>query len=122
MDLHFLEFHATNPFSFWGPSLALNLHVFSMMALEKSFYVLSAWFIIRYLRKFYGERPVPKEWMVFWWAFAVYSLHEVVEMIALYQWIHGEIFWLFFFTIEISAAVLLTWGCYLLVKTYVLKK
>ncbi len=119
---HLFEFHATNPLTYISSSVALNLFFFSMMFAEKTLYILGAWFVIRYLNKFYGERLIPKEWKVFWWAFVIYSFHEVVEMIAIYQFMHGEIFWAMLFSIEITSAVLMTWGCYLLARTYVLKK
>ncbi len=118
MEQHLLEFHATNPLNFWSPSLVQNLYILFMMTLVNVLFVLAAWFVIRYLKKFYGERQIPKEWVVFWWAFVFYSLHEIVEMIGLYQWIHGQVFVFLYFSIEIIAVVLLTWGCYLLVKKY----
>ena len=123
MGEHLFEIHTTNPLTFWGPNMiSANVYIFSLMVAEKVLYALGAWFVIRYLNKFYGERLTPKEWKVFWWAFVIYSFHEVVEMIALYQWMHGELFWLILFSIEITSAVLITWGCYLLARTYVLKK
>ena len=120
--MHLLEFHATNPFNFWSPSFFQNLYIFSLITLTVLLFILAAWFIINYLRRFYGERPIPKEWKIFWWAFVFFAIHEVQEMLLLYQWVHGQIFVVLFFLVEILAVILLTWGCYLLVKTYVLKR
>lgn len=118
----FLEFNSTNPFTFWSPSFVQNLYIFFLITLVCTIFVLAAWFILRYLKKFYGERPIPKEWMVFWWAFVFFALHEVIEFVSLYQWISGKVYFVFMTTAEIASVVLLTWGCYLLVKTYVLKR
>jgi hypothetical protein len=117
-----LEFHATNPFTFWSPSFLQNLYIFSLIILVTLLFSLAAWFIILYLRRFYGERKVPKEWSVFWWALFFFALHEILEFVGLYQWILGKAFFVFLSGVEITSVVLLTWGCYLLVKTYVLKK
>lgn len=118
----FLEFHATDPLTFWSPSFIQNIYIVSMIFLINVIFILAAWFIIRYLKGFYRERPVPKEWMVFWWAFVFYSLHEVLEFAGLYQWMLGKVFFVLFTAAEITSVALLTWGCYLLVKTYVLKR
>lgn len=120
--MHFFEFHLTSPLDFFGPSLPLNIYIFSLISLTTIAFIFAAWFILRYLNNFYGERTVPREWKVFWWAFVFFALHEVVEMIAIYQWIHGQFFVFLFFAVEIAAVILMTWGCYLLVKTYVLKR
>ncbi|MBI4101505.1 MAG: hypothetical protein HY443_00880 [Candidatus Nealsonbacteria bacterium] len=120
--MHFFEFHLTNPFNFWGPSIAQNVYILALISLTTIVFILAAWFILLYLKTFYGERAVPREWMVFWWAFVFFALHEIFEVLSLYQWIHGLFFVFLYFAIEIAAVVLLTWGCYLLVKTYVLKR
>lgn len=117
-----LKLHLTNPFNFWSPSLIQNVYIFSMIALLSILFILAAWFIISYLKRFYGERPVPKEWKIFWWAFVFYTLHEVLEFIGIYQWMLGKVFFILLTTSEIASVILLTWGCYLLVKTYVLKR
>ena len=120
--MHFFEIHLTNPLTFWSSSVIQNLYIFFMISLTTVIFILAAWFIILYLKKFYGERPIPKEWKVFWWAFVFFALHEVVEMLALYQWLHGQFFVFLFFAVEIVSVILLVWGCYLLVKTYALKR
>lgn len=120
--MHLFEFHLTNPLSFWSPSPVQNLYIFSLITLTVVLFILAAWFIVRYLKEFYGERPIPREWKIFWWAFVFFAVHEVQEMIFLYQWVHGKIFTFLFFVVEIASVVLLVWGCYLLVKTYVLKR
>ncbi len=119
----FLQFNVVNPLTFWGPNLiGLNIYIFSLMVAEKTLYTVAAWLIFRYLKKFYGGRPVPREWKIFWWSFIFYSLHEVIELVMIYQWIQGRLFWLSLFIIEITAASLLTWACYLLAKTYAFKE
>lgn len=115
----FLEFHTTNPFTFWSPSFIHNLYIFSIIVGLNILFILAAWQILRYLKGFYGDRPVPKEWMVFWWSFIFYSLHEALEFIGLYQWVLGKVFYVFLTSVEIASVVLLTWACYLLVKKYV---
>ena len=54
----FLEFNATNPFTFWSPSFIQNLYIFSMIIGLNVLFILAAWQIIRYLKRFYGERRV----------------------------------------------------------------
>ena len=92
----FLEFNAVNPLTFWSSSSIQNLYIFSMIVILNVLFILAAWCIIRYLKRFYGERPVPKEWMIFWWAFIFYALHEVLEFVGLYQWMLGKVFFVFF--------------------------
>ena len=119
----FLQFNVVNPLTFWDPNLiGLNVYIFGLMVTEKTLYTIAAWLIVRYLKKFYGERAIPREWRIFWWSFIFYSLHEVIELVMIYQWIQGQLFWLFLFVVEITAAALLTWACYLLAKTYALEK
>ncbi|MFQ6049752.1 MAG: hypothetical protein ACE5J0_01800 [Candidatus Paceibacterales bacterium] len=118
----FLEFHLTNILSYYGfASPLVNLGFIFGMSAATFLYILVTWFIIRYLKQFYGERPVPREWKIFWWAFIFYNLHEILEIIGVYQFVLGKAFFVFLTTTEITSAVLLTWACYLLVKTYVLK-
>lgn len=116
-----LEFYLINPLTYLGPVLGLNLY-FLLMHIPIIFgFAAAAFFIIKYLRKFYGERPVPQEWKLFWLAMVLATIHELIEVPILYQWIVGQLLLIVFFIIQVVAGIYLIWGCYLLAKSYTQK-
>lgn len=116
-----LEFYAVNPLTYLGPALGPNILTLVLHIPIIFGFALAAYYIIKYLRKFYGERPVPEEWKLFWMAMIWGTVHELIEVPLLYQWIVGQILLIVFFIIQIVAGVYLIKGSYLLAKKYILK-
>jgi hypothetical protein len=115
----FVEFHLPNIFNWFGPSLTLNLYILGNMILLNAAFILGAVCIILYVRRFYGQRPIPQAWKIFWWALILYCFHEFWEAVGAWQLVVGQVYPLLLSLAEISSIILLTWGAYLLVKTYV---
>lgn len=115
----FLEFHLPN-FLTWFGAPTLSLYVLFLIIVVNVSFIASAGFIFAYLKKYYGARPIPKEWLVFWSSFIFYCAHEILEALGLFQLMVGSAYVVLLSLAEIGSIVLLTWGCYLLVKTYVL--
>lgn len=114
-----LEFHAVNPLAI-GP-FGMSLY-FLLMHIPIVFgFALAAYYITKYLRKFYGERPVPQEWKMFWMAIVLTTVHELIEVPILYQWIIGQVLLVAFFIIQVVAGIYLIRGSYLLAKKYIVK-
>lgn len=118
----FLEFHIPDIHNWFGPSVVLNLYILGNMIFLNALYVLGAAFIFLYLKRFYGERPIPQEWKIFWGGFIFYCLHELIETIGGWQLMVGQVYVVLLSLAEISAAILLAVGSYLLVKKYVLER
>lgn len=112
-----LEFHAVNPLTIapFGISLYyLLMHIPIVFG-----FAFAVYYITKYLRKFYGERPTPREWKLFWMAMVLTTFHELVEVPILYQWIIGQVLLIAFFFIQVVAGIYLIKGCYLLAKKYI---
>jgi len=116
-----LEFNAVNPLTYAGPLLGLNLYILLMHVPIIFGFGIAAYYIIRYLKKFYGQRPIPEEWKTFWWAMVWGTIHELIEVPILYQLIVGQIIVMLFFVIQIVAGIYLIRGSYLLAKKYLIK-
>ena len=116
-----LEFHAINPLTYLGPALGLNLYLILIHIPIVFGFGVAAHYIIRYLRKFYGDRPIPGEWKFFWLAMIWGTIHELIETLILYQWIIGQILLIAFFVVQIVAGSYLLIGSYLLAKRYSVK-
>lgn len=114
-----LEFHAVNPLAI-GP-LGMSLYFLLMHIPIVGGFGMATYYIIKYLRRFYGERPVPEEWKLFWMAMIWGTVHELIEVPLLYQWVVGQVLLITFFIIQIVAGVYLIKGSYLLVKKNILK-
>jgi len=112
-----LEFHAINPLAI-GP-FGMSLYFLLMHIPIIGGFGAAAYYIIKYLRRFYGERPIPKEWKFFWLAIVWTTIHEIIEMPILYQWIVGQVLLITFFIIQVIASVYLVRGSYLLAKKYI---
>ena len=82
---------------------------------------MAAYYIIKYLRKFYGERQIPEEWKFFWLAMVWTTVHELIEMPILYQWVVGQVLLIIFFIVQVMASIYLIRGSYLLAKKYITK-
>jgi len=122
MSLPILEFNAVNPLTYpFGPMLGMNLFALLVHIPIVFGFGAAAYYIIKYLRKFYGERPVPEEWRVFWLAMVWGTIHELIETPILYQWIVGQILLVIFFIVQIVAGIYLIKGSYLLAKKYIVK-
>ncbi|MCD6233004.1 hypothetical protein J7J81_01290 [bacterium] len=115
-----LEFHALNPLNF-APSIGLSLYMILVHIPIVGGFAFAAIYIIKYLKKFYGSRPIPLEWKVFWTALIWATIHELIEVPLLYQWVVGQVLLIVFFFVQIIAGVYLVWGAYLLAKKYILK-
>ncbi|PJB09128.1 hypothetical protein CO121_01575 [bacterium (Candidatus Gribaldobacteria) CG_4_9_14_3_um_filter_36_15] len=115
-----LEFHAINPLSI-GP-LGLSLYFLLIHIPIVGGFGMAAYYVIKYLRRFYGQRPIPKEWKLFWLAIVWATIHELIEVPILYQWIIGQTLVIVFFFIQIIAGIYLVWGTYLLAKKYSLPR
>lgn len=114
-----LEFHAVNPLAI-GP-FGMSLY-FLLVHIPIIFgFGAAAYWIIKYLKKFYGERPIPEEWKLFWWAMVWGTIHELIEVPILYQWIIGQVLLVTFFIIQAIASIYLIRGSYLLAKKYISK-
>jgi len=114
-----LEFHAVNPLAI-GP-LAMSIYYLLAHIPIVGGFGMAAYYIIKYLRKFYGERPIPEEWKVFWWAMIWATIHELIEVPILYQWIVGQVLVIVFIIIQVVASIYLIQGSYLLAKKYITK-
>lgn len=114
-----LEFYAVNPLTI-GP-FGMSLY-FLLMHIPIVFgFGAAAYWIIKYLKKFYGERPIPLEWRCFWLAMVWGTVHELIEVSILYQWIIGQVLLIAFFVIQVLAGIYLVRGSYLLAKKYIVK-
>jgi len=82
---------------------------------------MAVYYIIKYLRRFYGERPIPEEWKMFWLAIVWCTIHELIEVPILYQWVVGQVLWIVFFFVQVIASIYLIRGSYLLAKKYIVK-
>jgi hypothetical protein len=49
------------------------------------------------------------------------TVHELIEVPILYQWMIGQVLLIIFFIIEVIAGIYLIRGSYLLAKKYILK-
>jgi len=116
-----LEFNLVNPLTYLGPQLGLNLYLLLVHIPIVFGFGAAAYLIIKYLRKFYAERPIPEEWKFFWMAMVWGTVHELIEVPLLYQWIIGQVLLVAFFLIEVIASIYLIRGSYLLAKKYILK-
>ncbi len=114
-----LEFYAVNPLAI-GP-FGMSLYFLLMHIPIVGGFGMAAYYIIKYLRKFYGERQIPEEWKFFWLAMVWTTVHELIEMPILYQWIVGQILLIAFFIIEVIAGIYLIRGSYLLAKKHITK-
>ena len=114
-----LEFHAVNPLAI-GP-LGMSLYFLLMHIPIVGGFGMAAYYIIKYLRKFYGERQIPEEWKFFWLAMVWTTVHELIEMPILYQWVVGQVLLIIFFIVQIMASIYLIRGSYLLAKKYIAK-
>lgn len=123
MTLPILEFNAVNPLTYpFGPMIGMNLYVLLIHIPIVGGFGVAAYYIIKYLRRFYGERPIPEEWKVFWWAMIFGTIHELIEVAILYQWIVGQALLIIFLAIEVVAGIYLIRGSYLLARKYIPKK
>ena len=114
-----LELHAINPLTIapFGISLYyLLMHIPIIFG-----FGMTAYWIIKYLKKFYADRPIPEEWKVFWLAMVWGTIHELIEVPILYQWIVGQVLLIVFFFVQIVASIYLIRGSYLLAKKYITK-
>lgn len=116
-----LEFHAVNPFTYVGPFLGPNLYLLLVHIPIVGGFGMAAYYIIKYLRRFYGGRPIPEEWKLFWWAMIWGTVHELIEVPILYQWIIGQALLVVFFVIEVVSGIYLIRASYLLAKKYIVK-
>jgi hypothetical protein len=114
-----LEFHAINPLAI-GP-FGMSLYFLLMHIPIVGGFGMAAFYIIKYLRKFYGERPIPEEWKLFWLAMVWGTIHELIETPLLYQWIVGQVLLIVFFIVQVVASIYLLRGSYLLAKKYIVK-
>lgn len=115
-----LEFYISNPLNF-APTLGLSLYVILMHIPIVGGFGMAAFYIVKYLKKFYGERPIPQEWKIFWLALIWTTIHELIEVPMLYQWVVGQVLLIVFFFIQIIAGIYLMWGSYFLAKKYILE-
>jgi hypothetical protein len=116
-----LEFHAINPLTYLGPALGMNLYLILIHIPIVFGFGAAAYWIIKYLRKFYGNRPIPEEWRFFWMAMVWGTIHELIEVPILYQMAIGQVVLFIFFIIQAIAGIYLIRGSYLLAKKYILK-
>jgi len=114
-----LEFYAVNPLAI-GP-LGMSLYFLLMHIPIVGGFGMAAYYIIKYLKKFYVERPIPEEWKVFWWAMVWATVHELIEVPILYQWIVGQVLVIVYFIVQVVASIYLIRGSYLLTKKYIIK-
>jgi|SRR6056297_67901 len=112
----FLELHFVNPLEFG--SLSFSIFMLMMHIPIVVGFGASAFYIIKYLRKYYGERPVPDEWRYFWLAILWGTLHQLIEIPILYQWMVGKVIVATFIFIQIVGGFYLIKGTYLLSKKY----
>lgn len=114
-----LEFHAVNPLSI-GP-LGLSVYFLLMHIPIILGFFFGAYWIIKYLKKFYADRPIPEEWKVFWLAMVWGTIHELFEVPILYQWIIGQALLVAFLIVQVVAGVYLVRGSYFLAKKYIIQ-
>ena len=114
-----LEFYAVNPLAI-GP-FGMSLYFLLVHIPIVGGFGAAAYWIIKYLKKFYADRPIPEEWKLFWMAMVWGTIHELIEMPILYQWIVGQILLIVFFIIQVVASIYLIRGSYLLAKKYIVK-
>lgn len=108
-----------NPFS--GGFIGDSIVTLVSQILIVGGFLLAAYFIIRYLKKFYGGRPIPREWNLFWWAMVWGTIHEVWEMASIYHLVSGTLVKPIFFVIQMIAGIYLIAGSYLLAKKNIIK-
>jgi len=119
MLMPILEFNAVNPLNYpFGPMLGMNLFCLLIHIPIVGGFVMAAYYIVRYLKKFYGERPISEEWRNFWMAMVWGTVHELIETLILYQWVVGQVLMIVFFVVQVVAGVYLIRGSYLLAKKY----
>lgn len=117
-----LEVNLVNSLTYpFGPMLGMNLFVLLIHIPIVGGFLMAAIYIIKYLKKFYGERLIPEEWKIFWWAMVWGTIHELIEIPILYQWIVGQLVVIVFIIIQIIAGIFLIRGSYLLSKKYIVK-
>ncbi len=121
MTMPILEFNAVNPLTYLGPQLGFNLFVLLIHIPIVGGFGMAAYYIIQYLKKFYGERPIPEEWRMFWMAMIWGTIHELIETFLLYQWIVGQLFLVVFFVVQVVGGIYLIRGTYLLAKKYIIE-
>jgi len=114
-----LEFYAVNPLAI-GP-FGMSLYFLLVHIPIVGGFGAAAYWIIKYLKKFYADRPIPEEWKLFWMAMVWGTIHELIEVPILYQWIIGQILLIVFFIIQVVASIYLIRGSYLLAKKYIVK-
>jgi uncharacterized membrane protein YjjP (DUF1212 family) len=116
-----LEFHAINPLTYLGPALGMNLYLLLIHIPILFGFGFAAYYIIKYLKRFYGERPVSEEWKCFWLAMVWMTVHELIEVPILYQWIIGQALLIAFFIIQVVSGIYLIRGSYILAKKYIVE-
>jgi len=122
MILPILEFNAVSPLTYpFGPMLGMNIYVLLVHIPIVFGFGAAAYYTVKYLRKFYAERPIPEEWRFFWWSMVWGTIHELIEVPILYQWIQGQLLIIIFFIIQVVAGIYLIKGSYLLAKKYIVK-
>jgi len=114
-----LEFYAVNPLAI-GP-FGMSLYFLLIHIPIIGGFGMAVYYIIKYLRRFYGERPIPEEWKMFWLAIVWCTIHELIEVPILYQWVVGQALWIVFFFVQVIASIYLIRGSYLLAKKYIVK-
>ncbi|GEM_PF-1815450 len=112
----FLELHLTNPLEFGSLFFSLFLAMMHIPIIIG--FGTSTFLIIKYLRKYYGERPIPDEWRYFWLAMLWGTLHQLIEVPIIYQWAVGKALIIAFIFIQIVGGIYLIKGSYLLSKKY----
>jgi hypothetical protein len=112
-----LELHLVNPLSI-GP-FGMSLYFLLMHIPIVLGFAASAYWIIKYLRTFYQSRPIPEEWRFFWLAMVWGTVHELIEVPILYQWVIGQVLLVVFFVIQVIAGIYLVRGSFLLAKKYI---
>ena len=122
MSLPILEFNSVNPLIYpFGSMPAMNLFVFLVHIPIVFGFGTAAYWIIGYIKKFYGGRPIPEEWRSFWMAMVWGTIHELIETLILYQWVVGQVLMIVFFVVQVIAGIYLIWGSYLLAKKYIIR-
>ena len=116
-----LEFNIINPLNYLGPQLGINVYMLLLHIPIIGGFGVAAYWIIKYLKKFYGQRPIPEEWKFFWMAMVWSTVHELIEVPILYQWIVGQVLLITFFIIQVVAGIYLIRGSYLLATKYITK-
>jgi hypothetical protein len=107
-------------FKLANPLLSPVYMLISQILIVGSFGI-AAYYIVKYLKSFYKDRPVPKEWNYFWLAMLWGTIHELIEMAMLYRMIGGQLTLILYFLIQFIAGIYLISGSYLLAKKYIVK-